>query len=380
MDCQQVLTDVRRLAERFAAERRERQARRKLDPADFEALRAAGYLLTAVPTEQGGLWQDQRRSVRAVSEILRTLAHGDSSVALVASMHPAVLAFWLTTPQVAAPQAEAWAAQRRAVCGAAADGAWWGTITSEPGSGGDVSQTRTVAARNGSGSYRLTGQKHFGSGSGIASYMVTTAVPEGESEPDWFYVDLRGVSWDGSAGLTLTAPWDGHGMTATQSHALRFDGFPATRLAWPGHLNEVASAAFGFIECLFAAVVVGVLETAVATAREQLAGRKEQLRPYERVEWSRAEMESWLAQQAYEGMLRAVETTEGTPHPVVQGKMAISELAEQATTRLCRVMGGGSFSRHSPFGHWAQDVRALGFLRPPWGLAYDRLYDGSWSA
>jgi hypothetical protein len=24
-------------------------------------------------------------------------------------------------------------------------------------------------------------------------------------------------------------------------------------------------------------------------------------------------------------------------------------------------------------------VRALGFLRPPWGLAYDRLFDLSWS-
>ena len=31
------------------------------------------------------------------------------------------------------------------------------------------------------------------------------------------------------------------------------------------------------------------------------------------------------------------------------------------------------FAQHSPFGHWFEDVRALGFLRPPWGLAYDAL-------
>jgi hypothetical protein len=37
------------------------------------------------------------------------------------------------------------------------------------------------------------------------------------------------------------------------------------------------------------------------------------------------------------------------------------------------VLGGGAYTRHSPFAHWFEDVRALGFLRPPWGFAYDRL-------
>jgi len=36
------------------------------------------------------------------------------------------------------------------------------------------------------------------------------------------------------------------------------------------------------------------------------------------------------------------------------------------------------FSRSSPLGRWAQDVRALVFLRPPWGLAYDQLFAMSW--
>ena len=37
-------------------------------------------------------------------------------------------------------------------------------------------------------------------------------------------------------------------------------------------------------------------------------------------------------------------------------------------------IGGGTFSRRSPFASWFEDVRALGFLRPPWGLAYDALF------
>jgi len=32
-----------------------------------------------------------------------------------------------------------------------------------------------------------------------------------------------------SAGVTLVVPWDGHGMAATQSHAMAFKDSPATR-------------------------------------------------------------------------------------------------------------------------------------------------------
>jgi hypothetical protein len=39
--------------------------------------------------------------------------------------------------------------------------------------------------------------KQFGSGSGITSYMLTSALPAGESEPDLFFLDVRLVPWDG---------------------------------------------------------------------------------------------------------------------------------------------------------------------------------------
>src|SRR5204863_2712935 len=97
MDATTVLQDVRSIAEGFAAQRLERQRRRELDPADFAALADAGFHLTAVPVEQGGLFESVRASTRPVAEILRTLAHGDASVALVSSMHPAVMSFWLAT-------------------------------------------------------------------------------------------------------------------------------------------------------------------------------------------------------------------------------------------------------------------------------------------
>ena len=83
MDIHTVLKNVGELSSRFAAERNERQQRRALVASDFAALRDAGFLLTGVPVEEGGVWQDLRHSARPVCEILRVLAHGDSSVALV---------------------------------------------------------------------------------------------------------------------------------------------------------------------------------------------------------------------------------------------------------------------------------------------------------
>jgi hypothetical protein len=127
-------------------------------------------------------------------------------------------------------------------------------------------------------------------------------------------------------------------------------------------------------------VVVGIVETAVDTARAQLDGRRDELRPYESVEWTQAEVESWLILQAYEGMLRAIETGEPALGAVLRGKTGIAQLAESCLLRLCRVLGGGTFARQSPFGNWFEDVRALGFLRPPWGLAFDAVFGESFTA
>jgi len=375
MDASIVHENLRAISADFAAERRERQRRRELVAADFARLRDAGFLLTGVPVDHGGIWESVGASARPICEMLRTLAHGDSSVALVCAMHPAVLNFWMATEQAAAPFQKAWEEQRQSIFRNVRDGAWWGTIASEPGTAGDISKTKATARRDLSdGAYLLTGQKNFGSGSGVTSYMITVAVPEGETTPDMFVLDMRDVPWDGSSGVTLTSPWDGHGMAATQSHAFSFKEFPATRMAWPGQFSRLGEAAGGLGQCCFTAVIVGVAEVALETARPQVVPRSDSLRAYERVEWSKAELEGWLIQQAYEGMLRAMEAAQDTHLRALQAKTAIAELAESVLHRICRVIGGGTFSRSSPFGYWLEDVRALGFLRPPWGLSYDRLF------
>lgn len=60
-------------------------------------------------------------------------------------MHPSVLSFWFATPDVPPAHQAAWQAQRASLSQSAAGGQWCGTITSEPGSGGDIFQTKTIA-------------------------------------------------------------------------------------------------------------------------------------------------------------------------------------------------------------------------------------------
>ena len=378
MNIDEIQRRVASVAGEFAQDRPARQLRRHLDIDDFRKLAEAGFTLTGVPAAMGGLWSDVAQTTRPVSELLRTIARADASVALVSSMHAAVLSFWLCQPSAPAAYRAAWEEQSRLVAQTALDGCWWGTITSEPGSGGDVGKTKTLARPSGEGAYAISGQKHFGSGSGITSYMITTALPEGEEQADWFYLDVREAAWDGSNGMKLTSEWDGHGMIATQSHAFAFSDYPATRLAWPGNLRAVSTVAGALVSSLFTAVVVGVAQSAVEAARAQLVRKKDAMGPYERVEWARVENEAWLIDQAYEGMLRAVEAKgAGAVLDALHGKTAIAELAESATQRICRVMGGSSFHRASPFGAAFEDVRALGFLRPPWGLAHDTLFEAT---
>lgn len=375
-----ILVAATEVARDWAAERHERQRRRALDPADFARLAEIGFLHLGAPAEHGGAFESAEASTGAIARILRMLAAGDASVALVASMHPAVayVGGWLAEAQAPTEHAAAWDAQRRFLAETSLAGHWWGTITSEPGSGGDPMNTRASAVPDGNGGYRMSGRKHFGSGSGVTSFMLTTAVPDGEAAPDWFVLDVRDLPWDGSRGVTLLSEWDGHGMTATQSHAIAFEGVPVVRSAWPGAFEREAPVNPGFVTTLFSAVIVGVVDAAIDEARRKLAPREDDLGAFERVEWLRALREAWLVDQAFAGLVRATEREGG--RNAILAKSAIAELAESVTTRLCRVMGGGTFARHSPFGFWAQDVKALGFLRPPWGMAHRMAYQEAFEA
>ena len=89
-----VQENVLALTNTFSDQRRERQQRTELERVDFDRLAEAGFLGLVVPSEHGGEWNDSRSSVRPICDALRAISKVDSSLALVASMHPSVLMFW----------------------------------------------------------------------------------------------------------------------------------------------------------------------------------------------------------------------------------------------------------------------------------------------
>ena len=370
-ESQRVIRDLESVAAGFAEDVISRQKRRQLDPDDFEQLKGTGFLLTGVPADQGGLWKGPARSARMYSEMVRTIAHGDPSVALVASMHPAVTGFFLGVESVD-DEPDAWRAQRQWVIESARDH-WWGTVTSEPGSGGDILKTRSIATPE-KDHFLITGDKHFGSGSGQADFMITTAKVEGSELPELFFLQNKDEPWDGSTGCKMTVEWDGIGMSSTQSHAFRFENFPAIKTVSREVLSKVASISSQISNMLFTGVVLGVADNAMGFARGKLEGKEEGMRAFEKMEWVRCQNELWLAEQSYEGALRAIEAGEDAAHiTAVRCKITCAELIENALSRMSKVVGGASFSKAMPLAQWTQDVKALGFLRPPLPLAYDQL-------
>ncbi|MEM7250042.1 MAG: acyl-CoA dehydrogenase family protein [Pseudomonadota bacterium] len=370
-----VKAEVLSFARDVQGERLERSRRTALSVEDFDRLRSIGYTLTGVPVERGGLWAGPRLSTRPYCDMLRAMAASDPSLALVSSMHPAVLVFWLEAATNNHPPPVEFTRQTDAIFTAVADGQWWGTIASEPGSGGDLMASRSIATAIDGWDCRLTGDKHMGSGSGMTDVMLTVALPAGDEVPDVYFLNVANQPWDGTTGMTLVHEWDGFGMMATQSHAFRFDDFPVERFAWPGRALEVVPSVMPTILTFFNAVALGVLDAAMASAADIFNPGRAKRRSFERVAWVRAENNYWLAEQAYAAGIHAIEQDMSPAMAVSRAKITIAELAAACLDAIGDALGAKTFSRRLPFGQWGQDVKALAHLRPPLALAFDQLYE-----
>ncbi len=371
MNFSELENNIDALVASWLPQRAERMARQALDPADFAAMADAGMTLTGVHRDFGGLWDPAIRPERIIARLLRKLATADPSLALVTAMHPTVLLNWIND----ADGPPEWADQRAFVFEQVRGGAWFGTISSEPGAGGDFLATRAAALPGADGSgWVMTGDKYMGSGSGVTSFMMTTARGEGADLPGIFLLDMRGLPWDGSRGLKLVREWDGAGMAATQSHAFRFDNVPII----PHALGEAAVKRLPgnstIVGCMFTSVFLGILDAASDEARRLLAGRSERLSAFEKTRWMEACNAVWLANQAFDGMARALEKDDPVAD-ILHGKLAVADLSEKALEHFCHAIGGGSLSRSSPFAQWQHDIKALGHLRPPRPLTYEKLLE-----
>jgi alkylation response protein AidB-like acyl-CoA dehydrogenase len=102
------------------------------------------------------------------------------------------------------------------------------------------------------------------------------------------------------------------------------------------------------------------------------------VRALQQVEWTLAEQDAWLIDQAWEEAMRSFDQGTHDRRTLLLAKTAVARLAESALDHLCKLSGGSAYTWYSPLGAWYEDVRALGYLRPPWALAFDQLYQMSW--
>ena len=367
-ETQTVLAQLANVAGSFASDAVARGQRTELERADFDALAAAGFLRCGVPAAEGGLWRGLSQSIRDYAWLIRTISRGDPTVALVASMHPLVLANWFAADVEAVGGGAAFVDQQQQIFAGVRGGDWWGTINSEPGSHGDIGATKAVAVKQADLDYQLTGDKHFGSGSGMAHYMITVAMADDapDAGPQIFYMKYADEPWDGSTGVRLVAAWDGMGMSASQSHAFRFENFPARRIALDEAMGATRQVVGQLGPCFFVSVIMGIVDSLMDWAGPRVGP---EARPLSRTLWVEAENTAWLLEQAFEGMLRSVETTPGRPGLVAgaRAKYVCAQLAEALLSDVSRALGGSVLARRHPVSQWLQDVRALGFLRPPLG-------------
>ena len=265
-------------------------------------------------------------------------------------------------------------------------GEQWGTITSEPGSGGDIARTRAVAApldaRAVPARPHLRRHRRQALRQRLGHHRPhdDDRGPRGRGRPD----DLRARRARPAVGRQRRAQADrrvgrhGDGGHPEPRHAPR--GAPAVRLAWNGPLDPITRAAGPFIATLFTAVVLGVLDEAVGLARDAAA---RQGRPAAGLRAGRVVAGRAGPLGRGPGLRGRAAGRRGRRPARRLPRRAAGQAGRRRAgrarrcCRLTRVLGGGTFSQRSPFAHWFEDVRALGFLRPPWGLAYDTLFVSS---
>lgn len=365
-----VLDRLAALAATFAEDRRRRQAVTRLDPADLQAIADTGFHLLLVPREYGGLWESTARSTRPLAGALAQIGGADSSLGLVLSMEPFALFLtgWLADfdPVLAD---DSWLEQRAGVFERLRDdGGAWGILLSERKGAPPCS---AVAA--GGDGYRMTGDKSWGSGWGAVAFMITSAIPDGEEAADFFILDLVRAAAEGTA--RVTRPWDGHGMAASNSDAVRLDDAWVTRIAWRGRQELLKGMRANPTVAARLAPTVGILRSALVTAEGRLRPAPP-AQHYEAVEWARARAGGWLAEQALEGVVRTSEESRSAEEFDATGrlaKLALTELAEETMLHLTRALGASTYARSSPFGWWLEDVRALAYLMPPVSRAIELL-------
>jgi alkylation response protein AidB-like acyl-CoA dehydrogenase len=328
----------------------------------MDALGRAGLLGMMLPADVGG----GAAGPRALADVVAALAEADASVAMVFLMHSlaaATIAAARRTPAL------------EQVLGEIAAGRHVSTLAfSEAGSRSHFwAPVSRAVSLNGSGA-RISARKSFVTGAGhVHSYVTSALAPGGAGPTDstLYLVDAK------SAGLTVSAPWDGLGLRANASSPVTLDGcvVPADR-----RLTEDGAgfaAMLNIVLPLFnvgqAAVSLGICRSAVAatvahlkTARfEHLGATLGEALPNLRANVAAMQVETDGLAARVDDTVKHLETPgDLTMLRVLEVKAAGSEAAIDVTALAMRTCGGAALSRQTGIERLFRDAQAGAVMAP----------------
>lgn len=231
--------------------------------ADFEELKAAGYLRALVPADRGGSGLSLADMVRQQMR----LAGASGATGLAVNMHHV----WVSVAKVMADRGDD---ALDFVFSEAADGEVFGFGISEPGNDLVLFGSRTEARPDGAGGYTFHGTKIFTSLAPAWTRLGTFGRDDvSEDSPKSVYAFV------GREGVETKNDWDTLGMRATQSHTTVLDGAHAAadrvvRRLEPGpNPDPLIFGIFSSFEILTSSVYVGIAQRALDLAIEAVRTR-----------------------------------------------------------------------------------------------------------
>ena len=255
------------LARDFATRAAEHDRERTLPTENFAKLREAGLFGAVIPKELGGLGVGMVGWVGLAEE----LAQGCASMTLAFNMHINA------TGGISHRSALPLATRRRIAALALDSGALMGTSASEPAVSSLLpgSFRFSTEARKVHGGYQLYGRKMFVSMFEASDYCYLYAHPEGHPNR------MRAIALlvpTNQPGIRVTDIWDTHGMRATRSNQVDYDGafvpddlvLYETESFIDSFIIEEAAWAFGGFCATYMGLGLGILDA----ARKLLASRK----------------------------------------------------------------------------------------------------------
>ncbi len=339
--------------------------------AALEALGRAGLLGLVSATEVGGLGQGHR----AASLVMERLARECASTSMVLCMHYAAAA----VIEAHGPRAlrEDIAAGRHisslAFSEAGSRSHFWAPVS-------------TAAAVPGDGQVRLDAQKSWITSAGQVDSYVWSSRPLAADPATARGAGGASTIWlvpSRSAGLTVTAPFDGLGLRGNHSSPVRAEGVVVGRGAMLGQdgdgFNIMMSIVLPYFQFMSAGCCLGLMEAATAKAAAHVGGARLQHLgssladlPTVRAYVARMRIKTDLVRGLLLDALDALETGRADAMlRVLEVKAAAGEASTEVTELAMRVCGGAAFRKEVGVERHFRDARAATVMAPTTDVLYD---------